>query len=50
LDQYRGISWSREGHHGHHRYLDGPIYPLTRDQRAAFVTEIHQRILEFLEM
>jgi hypothetical protein len=32
LDQYHGISRPREGNRGHHRYLDGPVYPLPIDQ------------------
>jgi hypothetical protein len=32
LDQYCGVSRPQEGDHGHHRYLDGPIYLLSRDQ------------------
>jgi hypothetical protein len=43
LDHYRRIS-------RHHLYLDGLVYPLLRDQRAAFVAATLQRILEFLEM
>jgi hypothetical protein len=50
LDQYRGISRPRKGDSGHHQYLDGPLYPLPRDQQAAFVATILQQILEFLEI
>jgi hypothetical protein len=34
----------------HYQYLSGPIYPLSRDQWAAYVAATVQRILEFLEM
>jgi hypothetical protein len=50
LDQYRETSRPRAGDHGHHRYLDGPVSPLPRDQRAAFVALTLHRILEFLAM
>jgi hypothetical protein len=49
-DQYRGTNPPKEGDSGHHRYLDGPVYPLAKDQRAAFVASTLQYILEFLEM
>jgi hypothetical protein len=50
LNHYWGTSWPWKGELGHHWYFDGPINPLLRNQRAAFVATILQRILEFLEM
>jgi hypothetical protein len=49
-NQYRGTNPSRQGNPSHYRYLSGHVYPLNRDQRAAHITAIVQRILEFLEM
>jgi hypothetical protein len=50
MDQYRGTNSPRQGDMGRYRYLSGPVYPLSRDQQAAYVTATIQRILEFLEM
>jgi hypothetical protein len=50
LDQYCETSQHQVGDRGHHQYLDGPVFPLPRDQRAAFVTLILHQILEFLTM
>jgi hypothetical protein len=50
LDQYRGVSRSREGNRGHQQYLNGLVYPLPKNQRAAFIAAILQRILEFSEI
>jgi hypothetical protein len=41
-DQYRGTKPPSQGGLGHYQYLSGPIYPISRDQWAAYV--------EFLEM
>lgn len=35
---------------GHQRWLKGPVRPLPRIERTAYVARIVQRILEFLEM
>jgi hypothetical protein len=48
LDRYHVTSRPRAGNHGYHRYLDGPISILPRDQRVAFVALTLHRILEFL--
>ena len=48
--QLRGISPLVAGSRGHTRYLHGPVHPLSRDQRAAYVAATVQRILEFLRM
>jgi hypothetical protein len=37
LDQYRGISRPHVGNRDYHRYMDGPIISLPRDQRAVVV-------------
>jgi hypothetical protein len=50
LDQYCGTSLPRAGDRGYHRYLDGHVSPLLRDQRTTFVALILHRILEFLTM
>jgi hypothetical protein len=49
-DQYRGTNSPSQGGLGHYQYLNGPVYPLSRDQRAAYVAATIQRILAFLEM
>jgi hypothetical protein len=49
-DQYRGTTSPNQGGLGHYWYLNRPIYPLSRDQRAAYVTTTIQQILEFLEI
>jgi hypothetical protein len=49
-DQYRGTNTPIQGGLGHYWYLNGPVYPLSRDQRAAYVAATTQQILEFLEM
>jgi hypothetical protein len=49
-DQYRGTTSPNQSGLGHYQYLNGPIYPLNRNQWAAYVTATIQRILEFLEM
>jgi hypothetical protein len=48
LDQYRETSRSRVGNCGHQQYVDGPLSPLPRNQRATFVALTLHRILEFL--
>ena len=50
MDQYQGTTLPRAGEEGHYRFLNGPVYPLTKDQRAAYVAATIQRILEFLHM
>jgi hypothetical protein len=35
---------------GHGRWLEGPIHPLSTDQRSAFITRALQRMFEFLRM
>jgi hypothetical protein len=49
-DQYRGMNLPRQANLDHYPYLSKPLYPLSRDQRAAYVAAMVQRILEFLEM
>jgi hypothetical protein len=49
-NQYRGINSPRQGDLGHYQYLSGLVYPLSRDQRAAYIVVTVKRILEFLEM
>jgi hypothetical protein len=49
-DQYRGTTSPSQGGLGHYRYLNGPVYSLSRDQRTAYVAATIQRILEFLEL
>jgi hypothetical protein len=49
-DQYRGTTSPSQGGLSHYRYLNGPVYPLSRDQRAAYVAATIQQILEFLEI
>jgi hypothetical protein len=50
VDQYRGMTSPSQGGLGHYHYLNGPICPLSKNQRAAYVAAMVQRILEFLEI
>jgi hypothetical protein len=50
VDQYRGTTSPSQSGLGHYRYLNAYVYPLSRDQQAAYVTTTIQQILEFLEM
>jgi hypothetical protein len=47
-DQYQGITSPSQGGLGHYRYLNGPVYPLCRDQRAAYIAATIQRILGYV--
>jgi hypothetical protein len=49
-NQYRGTTSPSQGGLGHYWYLNGPLYPLSKGQRAAYVAATIQRILEYLEM
>jgi hypothetical protein len=49
LDHYRGTIQPQERERGHHWYLDGLVYPLPRNQWAAFVAVTLQRILGYVE-
>lgn len=49
-DQYFCMVRPIEGSPGHQRWLKGPVHPLPRIERTAYVARIIQRILEFLEM
>jgi hypothetical protein len=49
-NQYRGKTSPSQGGLGHYRYLNRHIYPLSRDQRVAYIATRIQRILEFLDM
>jgi hypothetical protein len=48
VDQYGGTTSPSQGGFGQYQYLNGPIYPLSRDQRIAYIATTIQRILEFL--
>ena len=50
VDQYRGMTSPSQGGLGHYWYLTKPVYPLNRDQWAAYVAPTVQRILKFLEI
>jgi hypothetical protein len=49
VDQYLGTNLRKQSNLGHYRYLSGLVYLLSKNQRAAYVATIVQRILEFLE-
>jgi hypothetical protein len=49
-DQYRGTTSPSQGGLGHYQYLNGHVYPMSRDQRAAYFAATIQRILECLEI
>ena len=49
-NQYRGTTSPSQGSLGHYWYLNGHVYPLCRDQRAAYIAATIQQILEFLDM
>jgi hypothetical protein len=49
-DQDWGTNSPRQSDLGHNCYLSRHVYPLNRDQRAAYVATMVQWILEFLEM
>jgi hypothetical protein len=49
-NQYQETNSPSQGGLGHYRYVSGLVYPLSRDQRAAYVATTIQRILKFLEM
>jgi hypothetical protein len=50
VNQYQGTNLERQSDHGHYRYLSGHVYLLNRNQWAAYVAAMVQKILEFLEI
>jgi hypothetical protein len=49
-DQYRRTNSPKQGDLGYYRYLSGLVYPLSRDQRTAYIAATVQQILKFLEI
>lgn len=49
-DQYHYVSRPVEGRIGHQRWLEGPVNPLARAQRADYIANTIRRILRFLHM
>jgi hypothetical protein len=49
-DQYHNVSRPIEGSVGHRRWLEGPVNPLARAQRADYIAFTIRRILRFLHM
>jgi hypothetical protein len=50
VNQYQVTNSPIQGDLGHYQYLSMHVYPLSRDQRAAYIAAMIQQILEFLEM
>ncbi|MBE3102956.1 MAG: hypothetical protein IMZ40_01840 [Bacilli bacterium] len=50
IDQYYCMVKPIEGSRGHQRWLEGPISPLTKADRAEYVAATVKRILKFLQM
>ena len=50
VDQYQGTNLSRQGDLDYYQNLSGCVYPLSRDQWAAYIATTIQQILEFLKM
>ena len=48
--QYFCMAKPVKGSRGHQRWLEGPVNPLTKADRAKFVATTVKRILEFLQM
>ena len=49
-DQYFCMVRPVEGSRGHQRWLEGPVNPLTKAERAEYVAATIKRILKFLQM
>ena len=49
-NQYYGCIGPIKGGSGHQRWLEGPVNPLTKSNRADYVTATIRRILKFLQM
>jgi hypothetical protein len=49
-DQYYGCIGPVKGRSGHQRWLEGPVNPLTKADRADYVAATIRRILKFLQM
>lgn len=49
-DQYFCMVRPLEGSRGHQRWLEGPVNPLTKAERANYVAATIKRILDFLQM
>ena len=49
-DQYFCMVRPIQGNTGHGRWLEGPVKPLTRADRADYVAKTIERILKFLKM
>lgn len=49
-DQYFGMIRPIQGNPGHHRWLEGPVRPLLKNDRAEYVASVIKRILRFLQM
>ena len=49
-DQYYCMVRPIKGSRGHQRWLEGPVNPLTKADRADYVAATIKRILKFLQM
>lgn len=49
-DQFYRVNRPVEGSVGHQRWLEGPVNPLTKAQRADYIASTIKRILTFLQM
>jgi hypothetical protein len=49
-DQYFCCIKPIKGGHGHQRWLEGPVNPLTKADRAEYIASTIRRILKFLQM
>ena len=49
-DQYYCMVRPFKGSRGHQRWLEGPVNPLTKADRADYVAATVKRILKFLQM
>jgi hypothetical protein len=49
-EQYYCTAKPIQGSRGHQRWLEGPVNPLTKEDRAEYVAATVKRILKFLKM